>query len=97
VTLTGTWYVNGDQNKRAEIVSASSGLQARNENGDSSAVSQKFVELVFGLLCVIPAEGRYPDVFEFPGFRVALAIASLPGMTFELYCELQCQELTANR
>jgi hypothetical protein len=39
--------------------------------------------------------GRYPDAFEIPGFWVALppeadqpqaeAIASLPGMTFELY------------
>ena len=38
-TLTGTWYVNGDQNKRAEIVSTSSGLQARNENGDSSRLT----------------------------------------------------------
>ena len=27
-------------------------------------------------------------VFDFPGFRVALAIASLPGMTFELSNEL---------
>src|SRR5262247_4722289 len=26
-------------------------------------------------------ESGYPEVFEFPGFRVALAIASLPGMT----------------
>jgi hypothetical protein len=38
-TLTGTWYVNGDQNKRAEIVSTSTGLQARNENGDSSRLN----------------------------------------------------------
>jgi hypothetical protein len=28
-------------------------------------------------------EGRYPDPFEIPGFRVTLAIASLPGMTIE--------------
>ena len=41
-------------------------------------------------------EGRYPDVFEFPGFRVALAIASLPGMTFELCCELQCQDTSCS-
>jgi len=26
--------------------------------------------------------------FEIPGFRVALAIASLPGMTFELCCKI---------
>ena len=38
-TLTGTWYVNGDQNKRAEIVSTSSGFQARNEKGDSSRLT----------------------------------------------------------
>jgi hypothetical protein len=30
---------------------------------------------------------RYPDAFEIPGFRVALAIASLPGMTIELFRE----------
>jgi hypothetical protein len=24
--------------------------------------------------------GRYPNAFEIPGFRVALAIASLPGL-----------------
>ena len=29
-------------------------------------------------------EGGYP-VFDFPGFRVALAIASLPGMTPKLF------------
>src|SRR5262249_55268908 len=26
-------------------------------------------------------ESGYPEVFDFPGFRVALATASLPGMT----------------
>jgi hypothetical protein len=31
--------------------------------------------------------GRYLNAFEIPGFRVALAIASLPGMTIELYRE----------
>jgi hypothetical protein len=30
---------------------------------------------------------RYPDALEIPGFRVALAIASLPGMTIELFRE----------
>ncbi|HEY6366395.1 MAG TPA: hypothetical protein VI585_16540, partial [Candidatus Binatia bacterium] len=30
-------------------------------------------------------ESGYPEVFDFPGFRVALAIASLPGMTTELF------------
>jgi hypothetical protein len=33
-------------------------------------------------------ENGHPEVFEIPGFRVALAIASLPGMTIELCCEL---------
>jgi hypothetical protein len=32
-----------------------------------------------------------PEAFDFPGFRVALAIASLPGMTIELCDELQKQ------
>ena len=32
-------------------------------------------------------ESGYPEVFEFPGFRVALAIASLPGMTHKLFNE----------
>jgi hypothetical protein len=36
--------------------------------------------------------GRYPDAFEIPGFRVALAIASLPGMTIELCRELLRQD-----
>ena len=27
-------------------------------------------------------ESGYPEVFDFPGFRVALAIASFRGMTF---------------
>ena len=34
-------------------------------------------------------ESGHPDAIDFPGFRVALAIASLPGMTFELSNELQ--------
>jgi hypothetical protein len=32
---------------------------------------------------VIPIGEGIPEAFDFPGFRVALAIASLPGMTFE--------------
>ncbi len=35
-SLIGNWYVNGDSNKRAEIVLAAGGFQARNENGDIS-------------------------------------------------------------
>lgn len=34
--LEGTWYVGGDRDKRAEIVSLSGGLEARNERGQSS-------------------------------------------------------------
>lgn len=34
--LTGTWYVNGDRDKRAEIVSTPRGLEARNERGDTT-------------------------------------------------------------
>ena len=33
-------------------------------------------------------ENRHPEVFEIPGFQVALATASLPGMTIELCKEL---------
>jgi len=38
---------------------------------------------------------RYPDAFEIPGFRVALAIASLPGMTIELCWEFLSQQSRA--
>jgi|RhiMethySRZTD1v2_1073278.scaffolds.fasta_scaffold172910_1 hypothetical protein len=34
--LEGTWYLNGDRDKRAQIVSSRDGLEARNERGDSS-------------------------------------------------------------
>jgi hypothetical protein len=37
--LAGMWYVNGDPDKRAEIVSTGSGLEARNEKGEASRVS----------------------------------------------------------
>jgi hypothetical protein len=40
------------------------------------------------MFCRHAGENRHPEVFENPGFRVALAIASLPGMTIELCCEL---------
>jgi hypothetical protein len=36
----------------------------------------------------MPVKTGIQEVFENPGFRVALAIASLPGMTIELCCEL---------
>jgi hypothetical protein len=34
--LEGTWYLNGDRDKRAEIVSSRDGLEARNERGNTS-------------------------------------------------------------
>ena len=37
--LIGNWYVNGDQSRRAEIVLAASGLQARNEKGETSRLT----------------------------------------------------------
>ena len=34
--LEGSWYVNGDRDRRAQIVAAPGGLEARNERGQSS-------------------------------------------------------------
>ena len=34
--LAGTWYLNGDRNKRVEIVSSRDGLQAKNERGQTT-------------------------------------------------------------
>src|SRR5262245_48853460 len=34
--LQGTWYMNGDRNKRAEINDNRGELQAKNENGEKS-------------------------------------------------------------
>ena len=38
-SLMGIWYVNGDPNKRAEIVLTAGGLEARNEKGDTSRLA----------------------------------------------------------
>lgn len=35
----GNWYVNGDPDKRAEIVLTAGGLEARNENGNISRLN----------------------------------------------------------
>jgi hypothetical protein len=35
----GNWYVNGDPDKRAEVVLTAGGLEARNENGDTSRLN----------------------------------------------------------
>jgi hypothetical protein len=34
--LEGTWYLNGDRDKRTQIISSRDGLEAKNERGDSS-------------------------------------------------------------
>jgi hypothetical protein len=34
--LEGTWYLNGDRDKRTQIISTRDGLEAKNERGDSS-------------------------------------------------------------
>jgi hypothetical protein len=34
--LAGTWYLNGDRNKRVEITSSRDGFQAKNERGQTS-------------------------------------------------------------
>ena len=34
--LEGTWYLNGDRDKRTQITASRDGLEAKNENGDSS-------------------------------------------------------------
>ena len=34
--LEGTWYLNGDRDKRAEIIVSRDGLEARNEKGNTS-------------------------------------------------------------
>ena len=38
--LEGSWYVNGDRDKRAEITSTSAGLEARNERGQTSRLER---------------------------------------------------------
>jgi hypothetical protein len=45
-----------------------------------NVLSQKFANIVGGLPTVMPRESGHPEAFDYPGFRVALAIASLPGM-----------------
>jgi hypothetical protein len=47
-------------------------------------VSQKFAKELGGLPQRRARESGHPGVFDFPGFRVALAIASLLEMTIEL-------------
>ena len=52
-----------------------------------SVLVQKFAKQV-GRPDIVMAEKAGIQVGDFPGFRVALAIASLPGMTDELCSEL---------
>jgi hypothetical protein len=44
--------------------------------------------------CPGASKGGHREVFEIPGFRLALAIASLAGMTFELFNELKKHDAT---
>ena len=60
----------------------------------SSVLTQKSAKKIGGLLIVMPAEAGI-QVRDFSGFRVALAIASLPGMTDELCTELRGQDSSA--
>ena len=48
------------------------------------------------VFCRHTGVGRYPEGFKIPGFRVALAFASLPGMTFELFCELWFRDTSSS-
>jgi hypothetical protein len=34
--LEGTWYLNGERDKRTQIISSRDGLEAKNERGDTS-------------------------------------------------------------
>jgi hypothetical protein len=43
------------------------------------------------------AKAGHPEIFEIPGFRVALAIASLPGMTIELFNEFLRHHTSSQR
>ena len=57
-------------------------------------LAQKFAKQVRGSHIVMPAKAGI-QVRDFTGFRVALAIASLPGMTDELCSELRGQDTSA--
>jgi hypothetical protein len=62
-----------------------------------SVVSLKVAKEIGALPTVMPAKaGRIQKAFDFPGFRVALAIASLPGMTIELFNELKKQHTSVS-
>jgi hypothetical protein len=52
----------------------------------ASNLSQKLVDKVYDHSYRHAGQNRHPEVFEIPGFRVAPAIASLPGMTIEFCC-----------
>jgi hypothetical protein len=48
------------------------------------------VRISHPVFCRLAGENRHPQVFEIPGFRVALPRTGdpgLPGMTFVLRCE----------
>ena len=67
----------------------------------ASVLSQKFIEQVFALFCVITGESRYPERAYairpyknswIPGRATPDSDPGLPEMTFELHCELRCQD-----
>jgi len=51
----------------------------------SRVLSRKFTKGFLDRLYRHARESRHPEVFEIPGFRLALAVASLAGMTVELF------------
>src|SRR5918996_5183787 len=58
------------------------------DSSESSVLVPKFVNESLDSRRHTRGSG-HPEVFEVPGFRLALAIASLAGMTFELFNELK--------
>ena len=67
-----------------EMVNGSSrwddGVSVRNIGGWTCS-HQKFAKEIDAPHAVMPAKAGFQKDFDFPGFRVAPAIASLPGMT----------------
>ena len=67
------------------------GQRDREIHEHASFPAQKSANKIGGLLIVMPAKAGI-QIRDFSGFRVALAIASLPGMTDELCSELLGQD-----
>jgi hypothetical protein len=60
-------------------------ISIRNQALSTSVLELKFAKRSQSLPISHARESAHPEVFENPGFRVALAIASLPGMTLKLF------------